>query len=80
MKFTKDSIKNNRRKFLYGAAGTLSALMFWRFNKKVEKKESDTVKMLTEDGQLVEVDARYLADRGHKIKPEEIHSWVKRNK
>ena len=77
MKFTKDSIKNNRRRFLYGAAGTLSALFLWRFNKKEEKKDAP-VKMLTEDGQLVEVDPRYLGNNGKKIKPEEIHTWVKR--
>ena len=79
MKFTKDSIKNNRRRFLYGAAGTLSALFLWRFNKKEEKKKDEPVKMLTEDGQLVEVDPRYLGSVGKKIKPEEIHTWVKRN-
>ena len=80
MKFTKDSLKNNRRRFLYGAAGTLSALFLWRFNKKEVKEEKvEPVKMLTEDGQLVEVDPRYLANNGKKIKPEEIHTWVRRN-
>ena len=84
MKFTKDSIKNNRRRFLYGAAGTLSALFLWRFNKKEVKevKKDEPVKMLTEDGQLVEVDPRYLSSissKGKKIKPEEIHTWVKRS-
>jgi hypothetical protein len=34
MKFKKDSIKNNRRGFLYGAAGTLAGLFLWRFKKK----------------------------------------------
>ena len=78
MKFTKDSIKNNRRGFLYGAAGTLAGLFLWRFKKKGENKQAGTVKMLTEDGQLVEVDTRYIADKGQKIKPEDIHTWVKR--
>ena len=78
MKFTMGNTKNNRRGWLYWAAGTLSALVLWRFTKKVEKKD-EPVKMLTEDGQLVEVDARYLS-KGQKIKSKEIQTWVKRKK
>jgi len=78
MKFTKDSIQNNRRKLLYWAAGTLSGLILWRFNKKVEPdKPAKPVRMLTEDGQLVEVDARFLGGTGRKINPKEIQTWVK---
>jgi len=38
------------------------------------------VKMLTEDGQLVEVDMSHLTGDKRKIKPGEIHTWVKRKK
>jgi hypothetical protein len=38
------------------------------------------VKMLTEDGQLVEVDMNHLTGAKSKIKPDEIHTWVKRKK
>ncbi|AYB35150.1 hypothetical protein [Chryseolinea soli] len=78
MKFAKGNTGNNRRRWLYWVAGILPALVLWRFIKKVEKK-NEPVKMLTEDGQLVEVDPRYLS-KGQKIRPEEIHTWVKRKK
>ena len=71
--------KNARRKALYWVAGALSALMFWKYVPKGEKKE-ETVKMLTEDGKLVEVDLKYLKGQRTKLKPDEFHSWVKRKK
>lgn len=77
MKFTEANSKTNRRGLLHWAAGTLSALILWRFTKKVDKKD-EPVKMLTEDGQLVEVDPRYLTGKGQKIRSKEIHTWVKR--
>jgi hypothetical protein len=82
MKFTKDNNSNNRRKLIYWAAGMLSTLVFWRITKKEEKEEKkiEPVKMLTETGELVEIDPRFLAGKGQKIKPEEIHTWVKNRK
>lgn len=79
MNVTKDRIKNGRRRLFYWAAGMLSTLVFWRFYKKV-KKENEPVRMLTEDGQLVEVDPRYFSGKGRKIKANEIHTWIKRKK
>ena len=71
--------KNTRRKALYWVAGALSVMMFWKYVPKGQKKEK-TVKMLTEDGKLVEVDLKYLKGGGTKLKPDEFHSWVKRKK
>lgn len=76
MNAQKDNTTNSRRGWLSWAAGTLSALVLWRFHKKAEAKEAP-VKMLTEDGQLVEVDPRYLR-RGQKASLKEIRTWVKR--
>ena len=45
-----------------------------------EEKKIEPVKMLTETGELVEIDPRFLAGKGQKIKPEEIHTWVKNRK
>jgi hypothetical protein len=78
MQFSKVSINNSRRKLLYWAAGTLSGLLLWRFNKQIPPQENVPVKMLTEDGKLVEVDSRFLVTGGRKIKKEEMQTWVKR--
>ena len=73
----KDSFRNSRRKILIWAAGTFSGLLLWRFNKKTELPEKPA-RMLTEDGQLVEVDPRFLTGARQKIDRKEIQTWVKR--
>src|SRR4051812_9093403 len=64
MPFNQSGITNSRRKILYWAAGAFSGILLWRFNKKAPDKAAPPVKMLTEDGQLVEVDARFLGTAG----------------
>jgi len=70
--------KITRRKLL-GWMGILSltamagaALKPWK-NKKVT-----TVKMLTRDGKLVEIDASLLAVNKKKISDKELQNWVKK--
>ena len=48
-----------------------AALMPWK-NKKPK-----TVKMLTEDGKLVEVDVTQLSSHKRRISDKELQSWVK---
>ncbi len=69
--------KVTRRKFA-GWLGVLSlftmagaALMPWK-NKKTK-----TVKMLTWDGKLVEIDASLLASGSKKISDKDLQNWVK---
>ncbi len=42
-----------------------------------KNKPSGTVKMLTQDGKLVEVDAAFLAAAKKKISDKELQNWVK---
>jgi hypothetical protein len=71
--------QKDRRKILYWLGGMLSVLMFWKFLPSGKKNEKP-VKMLTEDGRLVEVDVKHLGGQRTKLKPDEFHSWVKRKK
>lgn len=74
-----DSKKNSsRRKFIdwgIGALAAFSAIGLF-FSQKKKKK---TVKMLTQDGHLVEVDEDLIKSTGKKVNNKEIHTWV-RNK
>jgi hypothetical protein len=54
--------------------------MFWRYLPKKTEEKEEPVKMLTEDGRLVEVDLKHLKGERKKLKPDEFHSWVKRKK
>jgi hypothetical protein len=42
------------------------------------KSKPKTIKMLTQDGQLVEVDAKLLASNSKKISNKELQNWVKK--
>jgi hypothetical protein len=52
--------KDTRRKFVFSGAALLSSLALWRWSKPAPA-ETKKVKMLSEDGQLVEVDEAILA-------------------
>jgi hypothetical protein len=54
-------ITPDRRKFVYWTAGILSAIAFWKISPPITTEEK-TVKMLSEEGELVEIDEKYLAE------------------
>jgi hypothetical protein len=79
MKIKPGAKHQDRRKIVYWVAGALSVIMFWKLIPRQEKKPK-LVKMLTEDGQLVEVDLKHISGQRKKLKADEFHSWVKRKK
>ncbi|HCS19343.1 MAG TPA: hypothetical protein DIW47_02075 [Bacteroidetes bacterium] len=77
----------SRKKILvWGAAALASLSVFpfltFRALKKEEPaaKEEETIKMLTEDGKLVEINKNMLAQTptGTKISHDELLTWVKK--
>ncbi len=79
---------DTRRKFVFGISllSLLPLTMLGRFfgNKKeviscAPPSEKKTVKMLTQDGKLVEVEVSNLASNNkQKISKEELMAWVKK--
>jgi len=73
---TANKQNSSRRKFIEWGLGALAAFsaigLFFS-----QKKKKKTVKMLTQDGRLVEVDEALIKSTGKKINNKEIHSWVK---
>ena len=68
----------SRKTFVRWSAGLLGLFAVagvW-FGQKRKKKS--TVKMLTQDGRLVEIDAALLEKKGRKITDAELQSWVKK--
>lgn len=66
--------KSSRKKFLWwGAAAAASVAVFKFFGKSGKRKE--TVKMLAQDGTLVEVDKELLRN-SKKISDAELKVWV----
>ncbi|HEX6332626.1 MAG TPA: hypothetical protein VFZ78_00285 [Flavisolibacter sp.] len=73
--------KVSRVKFLswgVGIASLLAIPAFLRPSRK--KKDTKTVKMLTQDGRLVTIDVAHIPEKKKKIDEKEIHMWVQKNK
>ncbi len=68
---------NSRRKFFLWGLGIVSSVTALKFILP-KKKEPTTVKMLTQDGQLVEIDKKLLVSSGKKISDKELQKWVKK--
>ena len=71
---------STRKKFLnWGAVLLGSATVFKFFTRRNEEiKKPETVKMLAQDGTLVEVDKTLLAGSGKKISDVELQQWIKK--
>ncbi len=67
----------SRKKFLLLTAAAFCSATILRIFTARKKKQNDTVKMLTQDGTLVEVDRKLLGPPGNKISNRELQQWVK---
>lgn len=72
----------SRKKFLAWSVGLSSLLAVPAFLKFAarRKDESTTVKMLTQDGRLVEIDVANIPSKRKKVKDAELHNWISRKK
>ena len=71
--------QKSRRSFFLKSAGiaAATALTAW-FGFSQKNKKEETVKMLTQDGRLVEIDKKLLVSSGKKITDKELQKWVKK--
>ena len=71
----------SRKKFLLWSAAALSSVSVLRFCKAPKSKEkTETVKMLTQDGKLVEVNISAIPSKKKKITNRELQNWIKKDK
>ena len=70
----------SRKKFVIWGVGTLSVLTAARlfFRPRSKSGKPTTVKMLTQDGKLVEVEVTKLSTKRKKISAEQIHTWIQK--
>ena len=67
---------SSRKKFLILGASLLSSVTILKFISVGKKEKSETVKMLTQDGKLVEVEVSALPSKKKKITNEELQNWI----
>ena len=71
---------NTRKKFLLWGSALLSSLAILKIfpgSKRQRGPANETVKMLTRDGRLVEIDKRLLATPAKKVSNEELRKWIR---
>jgi len=66
----------SRKKFLVWSAAAFSSVTVLRFFGRSKKKKSETVKMLSQDGHLVEIDKSHMASASKKISDFELQHWI----
>jgi hypothetical protein len=72
-----DNKLQTRKKFIGLGITAATLLTAFRFLIPEKKKKTKTVKMLTQDGKLVEVDAEKLfGGKRKKITDEQLKNWV----
>lgn len=70
-----------RNRFVIWAAGIVASFTVFRFfgpSKAANTRKTKTIKMLTRDGKLVEIDEALLNTQTRKVTDEELQSWVKK--
>ena len=70
----------SRKKFLLWSAVALSSVSVLKFFKAPKNKNSETVKMLTQDGRLVEVNISAIPSKKKKITNKELQNWITKDK
>jgi len=75
---TQSNTNPTRKKVLLWGAAVISSLTVFKFFNRFKPEKKDTVKMLTQDGKLVEIDKNLLAQSGKKISNKELQNWVKK--
>ena len=72
-----ETVEKSRRIFLNRSViAGVAAFLGLSYFKRVDSNSQETVKMLTSDGKLVEIERKYLPDkRGKKISNRELLEW-----
>jgi len=68
--------KTSRKKFLIWTTAIFSSFAAFKIFG-VKPKKPEMVKMLAEDGSLVEIDSSLLVSKGRKVTDKELQEWVK---
>ena len=70
---------SSRKRFLLWGSAILSSLAILKIfpgSKRQRGRTNETVKMLTRDGRLVEIDKKFLVSAGKKVTTEELQQWI----
>ncbi|CAN5420046.1 hypothetical protein BH10BAC3_BH10BAC3_28260 [soil metagenome] len=69
---------SSRKTFLQWTAAVLTTATILKLFPGIKKNKKDTIKMLTQNGTLVEVDRNLMPGTKRKITDPELKSWIKK--
>lgn len=67
----------SRKKFLFSGLSLAAVASFFKWGKPEEEKKK-TVKFLTQDGKLVEIDVDKLPSSKKTATKEDVQNWIKK--
>lgn len=68
----------SRKKILLWGTAILSSILAMKYVAFSKKNKKQTVIMLSQDGELVEIDKDLLTSSGKKISDTELQNWVRK--
>jgi hypothetical protein len=71
-------IKQSRTKFLFAGLSLAAIGTFFKWGSKPEKEKKNTVKFLTQEGKLVEIDVNKLPVAKRTASKEDLQYWIKK--
>jgi hypothetical protein len=69
---------NSRKNFLLWCSAIFSSLAVFKIISEKKRSKNKTVRMLGQDGKLVEVDITALAAGRKRISNKELQNWIKK--
>lgn len=72
--------QTSRKSFLEWGMGMVFVFVGAGFLFRKPQKQARTVKMLTEDGKLVEIDVTNIPIQKQKLRNGQIHTWITKRK
>ena len=72
-----DNKIQTRKKFIFLGISAAALFTVFRFFIPRKKKKAETIKMLTQDGKLMEIDKDMIPGSKRKITDPELKAWVK---
>ena len=68
----------SRKKFLFSGLSLAAVAAFFKWGNQPELEKKKTVKFLTQDGKLVEIDEDKLPSFKKAATKEEVQNWIKK--
>jgi hypothetical protein len=68
----------SRKKFIFTGISLAALFTFFKWGSAQAEEKKETVKFLTEDGRLVEIDVKKVPELRQKASNSDVKNWIKK--